>query len=78
MGAGKDFGAGGDDFSWANHWSLFTERLTHETTFTANGDIDGSKEVKLLWNAITISDEGAGGGLLYYDGKKFTWIHQGD
>lgn len=77
-GAGNSFGPGGDDFKWADYWELFTESKTYETTFLDNGDIDGSREVSLKYPAISIREEEGSGGLIYFNGEKFTWIHQGD
>ena len=77
-GAGNSFGTGGDDFEWADDWKLFTESKTHETTFLDNGDIDGSREVTLQYPAISIREEEGSGGLIYFNGEKFIWIHQGD
>lgn len=77
-GAGNSFGPGGDDFKWADYWELFTESKTYETTFLENGDIDGSREVTLEYPAISIREEEGSGGLIYFNGEKFIWIHQGD
>jgi hypothetical protein len=78
LGAGNEFGTGGDNFNWAGRWEVFNEKITYETTFKENGDVDGGKEVKLKRPAIEIREEEGSGGLIYFDGKKFTWIHQGD
>lgn len=77
-GAGNTFGHGGDDFEWTDYWEIFDQPLTHETTFLENGDIDGSREVKLDNVAISIREDEGSGGLIYYNGEKFIWIHQGD
>ena len=78
IGAGKEFGNAGDNFQWAGNWRAFTERVTYETTFKENGDVAGGKEVKLLRPAIEIREEEGSGGLIYFNGKDFVWIHQGD
>lgn len=77
-GAGNSFGPGGDDFKWADDWELFIESKTFETTFLDNGDVDGSKEMTLSRPAVSIREEEGSGGLIYFNGEKFTWIHQGD
>ena len=77
-GAGHSFGPGGDDFKWADYWELFTESKTFETTFLDNGDVDSSRELTLARAAISVREQEGSGGLIYFNGKKFTWIHQGD
>ena len=78
LGAGKDFGNAGDNFQWAGNWNVFTNKTTYETTFKENGDVDGGKEVVLSRPAITIREEEGSGGLIYFNGNAFVWIHQGD
>lgn len=78
LGAGMDFGNGGDNFAWAAKWSVDNERTAYETTFNANGDVDGGRQVRLKRPAIKIREEEGSGGLIYYDGTKFIWIQQGD
>jgi hypothetical protein len=78
LGAGTNFGSGGDNFDWADMWGVFSEKTTHETTFDKNGDVAGGKERRLERCAIQIREDEGSGGLIYFDGKKFVWIHQGD
>lgn len=52
LGAGKKFGNGGDNFSWAEKWAIFNRKITYETTFNADGDVDDSREVTLDRPAI--------------------------
>ena len=68
-----------DDFHWVDEWSIFDEPKTWKTTFKEDGDIDGNEDVILNNTAIYLksNDEVGGGGLIYYDGKEWTWIHQG-
>ncbi|CAD5249365.1 MULTISPECIES: hypothetical protein [unclassified Imperialibacter] len=77
-GAGDSFGTGGDSFEWADRWEIFLKSKTHQTTFLPNGDIAGTKTVELKHPAISIREDEGSGGLIYFDGKKFIWIHQGD
>lgn len=77
-GAGNSFGSGGDNFEWADFWKVFDQRITHETTFLENGDVDGSREIKLKHSAISIREDEGSGGLIYFNGEKFIWIHLGD
>lgn len=78
LGAGKKFGNGGDNFSWADKWDIFNTKTTYETTFKENGDVDGGREVKLDRPAIEIRENEGSGGLIYFTGSGFTWIQQGD
>jgi hypothetical protein len=83
FGAGKDFGSGGDDFKWLAQWSLYTSKTASETLFDEEtGDILGGKEIKLAGPAILVEDyeDGAAvaGGIIYWNGKQYIWIHQGE
>lgn len=78
IGAGQKFGNAGDNFDWADRWNTFRDKVTYETTFKPDGDVDGGKEIQLDKPAIKISEEEGAGGLIYFNGKEFIWIHQGD
>lgn len=78
VGAGKTLSDGGDNFDWADSWEIFENKLVHETTFKENGDVDEIREVSLDKPAIRITEREGSGGLIYFDGKEFIWIHQGD
>ncbi|RJE72988.1 hypothetical protein [Reichenbachiella sp. MSK19-1] len=76
-GAGNSFGAGGDDFSWAGIWLKYEKPEAYETTFKLSGDIEGEKTIQLINSAISIREIEGSGGLIYFNGTKFVWIHQG-
>jgi hypothetical protein len=78
VGAGKELGDAGDDFKWAGRWEVIDAKSTEETTFSTDGDVSGSREVILERPAISIRELEGSGGLIYYNGKTFEWIHQGD
>jgi hypothetical protein len=80
FGAGKNFGSGSDDFKWADKWMVYAKKTASETQFDKNsGDIIGSKTVKLLRPGVLIESEEAGaGGIIYWNSKKYIWIHQGE
>ncbi|MFD0748577.1 hypothetical protein ACFQZS_00390 [Mucilaginibacter calamicampi] len=82
FGAGNKFGSGSDDFKWMRGWSLFKDKTAYETTFSKDGDILGSKKIQLVRPAIYVHDVEDGsqtaGGLIYWNGKKYIWIHQGE
>lgn len=77
-GSGSPFGAGGDNFEWADSWDVFDQSFTHESIFLESGDIGGSRKIKLNNIAISIREDEGSGGLIYHNGEKFIWIHQGD
>tara|TARA_R110002012_G_scaffold13845_13_gene58524 strand:+ start:7509 stop:8003 length:495 start_codon:yes stop_codon:yes gene_type:complete len=77
-GAGDSFGPAGDNFNWADEWRIFLKPKAWQTTFLPNGDVDGTKTVELKNPAISIREDEGSGGLIYFDGSRFIWIHQGD
>ena len=83
FGAGTAFGSGGKDFKWADKWKLYTKRTAYETQFDKeSGDIIGGNEIKLARPGILVEDyeDGAAlaGGIIYWNGTKYVWIHQGE
>ncbi|UII29901.1 hypothetical protein LVD17_16510 [Fulvivirga ulvae] len=78
VGAGDGFGVAGDSFEWVDYWEIFDSKTAYETTFLDNGDVEGTREVTIRNVAISIRESEGSGGLIYYDGEKFTWIHQGE
>ncbi|MBJ6118078.1 hypothetical protein JAO76_07745 [Pontibacter sp. BT310] len=78
IGAGNDFGNGGDDFDWVKNWNLVTDSMTNEVTFMEEGDIDGSRDVKLDYPAFYIGTEEEGGATVAWKEGKYVWIHQAD
>ena len=82
FGAGIRFGNGSDDFTWAKGWKLYNKRVANTTVFNSDGDITGSKTVKLKRPGIAIWDLTDGqpnsGAIIYWNGLKYLWIHQGE
>ena len=83
FGAGKQFGSGGDDFKWMDKWNLYTEKTASETVFDEDsGDILGAKDIQLEGPGILVEDHEDGaalaGGIIYWNGKQYIWIHQGE
>ncbi|MFD3004039.1 hypothetical protein ACFS7Z_27050 [Pontibacter toksunensis] len=78
IGAGNKFGNGGDDFNWVENWNLVTDSITYEVTFMEEGDIDGSRDVKLDYPAFYIGTEEEGGATVAWKEGKYVWIHQAD
>jgi hypothetical protein len=84
LGAGKDFGNGSDNFgTWLNHWALWKKKTAEETVVDEKtSDLRSSKRVRLLRPALLIDQQQDGGllagGIIYWDGKKYIWIQQGE
>ena len=81
FGAGTNFGDGSDDFKWATDWSLYNKKYADETTFDKkSGDILGSKKINLSRPGILIEDteNSFAGVIIYWNGKKYIGIHQGE
>jgi hypothetical protein len=78
IGAGIDFGNGGDDFNWVDKWKLVTEKTTYEITFMDSGDVDGSRTINLQNTSFYIGTEESGGATIAWINGKYTWIHQAD
>jgi hypothetical protein len=71
LGAGRDFGNGGDDFSWMALWSVLEK-----------GDFgrgaEGGAPPGARGDALMVTDRESVGGLMYWDGQSFRWYQQGD
>ena len=64
------------EFDWVDYWGLVEDRETSETTFADDGDVLGSKEVKLQNPSIALGADEVGGGLITFLNGKYVWIHQ--
>jgi len=77
IGFGKQF-AHLTEFDWVDYWGLVEDKKTSKTTFTKDGDVLGSKEVKLQNPSIILGADEIGGGLITFIHGKYVWIHQAD
>ena len=68
LGTGNTLGHAGDNFSWANIWSVAKER------YISNDETDKTFP-KLEADAITIGKRDSLSGLIYWSGNKYLW-HQ--
>ncbi|MDY3317743.1 hypothetical protein PG630_10520 [Riemerella anatipestifer] len=75
IGFGKQF-SHMTEFNWVDYWGLVEDKKTSETTFSEDGDILGSKDVKLQNPSIVLGADEVGGGLITYLNGKYVWIHQ--
>ena len=83
MGAGTPFGENDDDYRWADVWRVYKDTTAYETEFDEeSGDIIGGKAIKLARPALMIMafEHGSpiAGGIIYWTGKEYIWIHQGE
>jgi len=82
FGAGVKFGNGGTDFSWLKQWSVYKDRVVYQMQFDKDGAMSGSKKVNLARRGLLVTDledgEPNSGGIIYWTGNTYTWIHQGE
>lgn len=68
LGAGTTFGNGGDDFEWMDSWEICSkDRVTR-----------GTSAPKLHGDALLVSKSEAASALIYWNGKRYAWLQQGD
>jgi hypothetical protein len=68
LGAGTTVGNGGDDFEWMDSWEVYSkDRATA-----------GKSIPKLHGDALLVSKSEAASGLIYWNGKRYVWLQQGD
>jgi len=86
FGAGTKVGKTGsdasDDLKWMDGWKVYYDHTAYETKFNKDGDMIGSTKRLLKNKGLSIwsseDDESIAGGIICWDGKKWTWIHQGE
>ena len=70
VGAGQEFGNGGDDFSWMDAWHV-------EDKGTGGGQDHGQSPV-LKADGLIVSKEGSASALIYFRNGKPVWHQEGD
>ena len=68
LGAGAAIGNGGDDFEWMDSWQVYSKGRAVTRTSVAN----------LRGDALFVSKNEAAGALIYWNGKRYVWLQQGD
>ncbi|WP_345221407.1 hypothetical protein [Hymenobacter koreensis] len=63
-------------FGWVTYWKLYINTSTFEVLFDKSGEMNGERNVRLRHPAIEIGKEEVGGGMIYWNGKKYVWLHQ--
>ena len=66
VGAGREIGNGGDDFSWLDAWSIEARDTRGKTVPALRGD------------ALLVQKLESASGLIYWDGRAYQWRQQGD
>jgi hypothetical protein len=68
LGAGAAIGNGGDDFEWMDSWEIYSkDRMAGRTNVP-----------KLRGDALLVSKSEAASALIYWNGKRYVWLQQGD
>lgn len=73
---------GSDNFKWMQGWKVYHNHTAEETTFNKDGDITGATTRRLknvgisLWQLM--DGEPLAGGIISWNGRKWTWTHQGE
>jgi hypothetical protein len=71
LGAGTAIGNGGDDFGWMDSWKVYSkDRGTQEAGETSVPHLRG--------DALLVSKSEAASALIYWNGKRYAWLQQGD
>jgi hypothetical protein len=65
LGAGKGIGSAGDDFKWADLWSVRREGST--------AGLRGVTPPEMHGDGLALSKHGGKSGFIYWDGSKYTW-----
>ena len=71
IGAGKDFGNGGDNFNWMDIWKVYRDKRI-------GLGVGETKPVDLKTNAIYVAKSESSSAVIYWTGEKYKWYHQGD
>jgi hypothetical protein len=71
LGAGTPIGNGGDDFSWMDSWQVYSKaRAAHA---------EGETGAPLLrGDALLVGKSEAASASIYWNGKRYVWLQQGD
>jgi hypothetical protein len=69
LGAGIAIGNGGDDFEWMDSWQVSKGRAAQE----AQGSVP-----HLRGDALLVGKSEAASALIYWNGKRYVWLQEGD
>ncbi len=71
LGAGRDFGKGGNDFRWMDAWYVYGRG-------TVKPGADSKPPPKLKGDALMLLKTESASALIYWNGKGYAWYQQGD
>lgn len=74
LGAGTDFGNGGDDFYWMDIWRVFREPRIE--VLDMQNPVDGY--IQLNSPGIFVAKSESASGVVYWNGKAYIWVQTGD
>jgi len=71
LGAGTALGNGGDDLNWMDNWQIHTK--------DAGANAAGAQNLpRLRGDALLVTKSEAASALIYWNGKRYVWLQQGD
>jgi hypothetical protein len=68
LGAGVSIGNGGDDFEWMDTWDVRSK----------NDLVTSASAPKFHGDALLVGKSEAASALIYWNGKRYVWLQQGD
>jgi hypothetical protein len=71
LGAGTPMGNGGDDFSWMDSWQVYSKARGAHGAGERNAP-------GLRADALLVGKSEAASALIYWNGKRYVWLQQGD
>ena len=71
IGAGTEFGNGGDNFDWMDIWSVTAKA-------TAAKKLGKTAAALLKGDALHVEKSESASALIYWNGRKYVWRQQGD
>ena len=71
LGAGTAIGNGGDDFEWVDTWHVYSKARAAKES--------GERRIPhLRGDALLVSKTEAASALIYWNGKRYVWLQEGD
>jgi len=71
LGAGVGIGNGGDDFEWMDSWQIYPKKR-------ATRKIGETTIPRLHGEALLVGKSESASALIYWNGKRYVWLQQGD
>jgi hypothetical protein len=71
LGAGTALGNGGDDFAWMDSWQVYSKGRAAQQA-------DETSVPHLRGDALLVSKNEAASALIYWTGRRYVWLQQGD